>query len=125
MSELGKHFKAIRLSNNLSLRAFCRKYGIDQGNLSKMERGLLSFPNGITLDQYLESIDVKKSSDAWFKMHDLAAIERGALPKYIVDDESLLSRMPLFFLLSRKFKECENKDEFLLEFKSVIKEDLK
>lgn len=109
----------------MSLREFCRIHGIDATHVSKMERGVFAAPAGHRLDRCIEALGIEKNSNEWFEMYDLAAIERGVLPKYIVDDDSLLSRMLLFFLLFRKFKECENKDDFLIEFKRVIKGELK
>ena len=40
----GQYFKKMRQKRGLTLRKFCFKHGIDPGNISKLERGIISPP---------------------------------------------------------------------------------
>lgn len=53
----GSLFKAIRMKNNQSMRQYCLKRGLDTGNISKLERNLISPPNTRRqLLKYLEGL---------------------------------------------------------------------
>ena len=50
----GSMLHEIRLKNRETLRAYCLKRGFDSGNISKLERNLISPPNTKRqLDKYL------------------------------------------------------------------------
>jgi len=93
----GEYFKKLRISTGMTLRRFCRRYGLDPSNLSKMERGLLPPPPPETLERYAECLGLKKGSDEWFALFDLAAVERGEIPPDIASDEAIVAKLPLVF----------------------------
>ena len=51
-AEFGKLFKERRMALGKTLRQFCREHGLDHGNISKLERGLLKPPTGEKLAEY-------------------------------------------------------------------------
>jgi transcriptional regulator with XRE-family HTH domain len=101
----GEFFKAKRLSLGLSLRAFCRKHALDPGNMSKLERGVLSPPDGRKkLESYAEILGLKAGSDEWFEFFDLAAAARGRLPEDMLEDERVVQALPIMYRTLRKDK---------------------
>lgn len=53
----GAIFRSIRLRNKETLRQYCIKRGLDSGNMSKLERNMLSPPlTKKQLDQYLDGM---------------------------------------------------------------------
>ena len=84
----GEFFKQQRLARGLTLpdrqaglRQFCRRYGFDPGNLSKLERGLLPPPRDKDrLTRYARALGLKENSDTWYEFFDRAAIARGQIP---------------------------------------------
>ena len=51
--KFGYFIKQHRESLGLSLREYCRRYYLDPGNISKLERGLLSPPHKLEKLEYL------------------------------------------------------------------------
>lgn len=53
----GAIFREIRIRNKETLRQYCIKRGLDSGNISKLERNLISPPlTRKSLDKYLEGL---------------------------------------------------------------------
>ena len=83
--------KALRLT----LRQFCIEVGINAGNFSKIERGILSPPKDReTLEKWAATLQIKKDSPEWKELIDLAAISKGRLPDYVMDDKELAQALP-------------------------------
>jgi len=61
LDHLGRFFHHIRVNNKMSLRAFCKKYGIDPKIVSDVERGL-RLPDLELMDIYLRD-DIKEKPD--------------------------------------------------------------
>ena len=94
----GQFVKEMRLKQGLTLRKFCIKYGLDPGNFSKLERGLLDPPSSREkLEQYASYLGIKKNSDDWFDFFNLAAISSGKIPPDILNDKQLVEKLPIFF----------------------------
>jgi transcriptional regulator with XRE-family HTH domain len=94
----GTYFKELRQRGGLTLRSFCMKYGLDPGNMSKMERGLMPPPKSReVLEKYAEYLEIKKGEDDYYKFFDLVAICHGNVPSYVMDDPALVSKLPLVF----------------------------
>ena len=112
----GEIFKRKRLEQKLTLRKFCLKYGLDPGNISKVERGRLSPPQDTSkLEDYAKWLGIKKNSDDWNRFMDLAAAGAGIIPKDILSDEELLEQMPLVFRFIREQDFSEDKLNKLIE----------
>lgn len=93
----GEYVKTLRLEYGLTLRELARKVGMDVGNLSKIERGVLNPPQKPEiLDQLADAIGVTK--DERKRLHDLAAQDNGQFPMDIAED---LKEMPALPILLR------------------------
>jgi len=91
-------FRATRAKQGRSLRAFCLENGFDPPNISRMERGLSSPPESREkLEEYAKALGLKKGSDEWYTLFDLAAAERGRIPQDMLKDEELVGMLPVLF----------------------------
>ena len=97
LREFGEYLRSLRVARNLPLRRFCQLTGLDPGNVSKMERGLLQPPTGERLDQLAESLGLKEGTDERTLFNDLAYSCRGEIPPDILNDEELVARLPVVF----------------------------
>jgi transcriptional regulator with XRE-family HTH domain len=72
-SEFGAFFRQTREGLGLSLREFCRRTGFDQGNVSRLERGLLPPPKSEkVLTAYAKGLKLKPKSAGWEQFMTLA-----------------------------------------------------
>ena len=79
-TRFGAFFRAKRNALGLPLREFCRRNGLDAGNISRLERGLVPPPrSGEILRAYAEALSLVPSSDDWRIFEELAVQE--SLPK--------------------------------------------
>lgn len=98
MGKFGEFFKTVRARHNISLREFCLENGFDPGNISRLERGLLSPPESHDkLEAYAKCLGIKKGSDDWYTFFDLAAAERGRIPDDVLNDEEIVDKLPVLF----------------------------
>ena len=94
----GRFFKKIREKRGISLRKFCNENGLDPGNISKLERGILQPPQSREkLEEYARYLQIPKGRDEWYEFFDLASAEAGRVPPDIMKDAELVKRLPLFF----------------------------
>lgn len=100
----GAWLKAKRAEERITLRAFAEKSGIDPGNLSRYERGILPPPLGETLGRVAQALNLKDGSADWQAFHDLAAITAGRIPKDLAEDPTLAGRLPVLFRVVRNKK---------------------
>jgi len=122
-TNFGDFFSAKRKALRKTLREFCRENGFDPGNLSKLERGILSPPQGKEKRlQYALALGIKEGSDDWLEFCDLATISAGKIPADIVSDEEMLAAVPLLFRSIRK-EGIEN--ERIQELLKTIKKELR
>jgi len=116
----GDFIKELRLRKKQTLRTFCLKHGLDPGNHSKMERGILAPPKEEgKLAELAISLGLKKGTGDWHKFFDLAIISGGRLPQYVMNDSELLGKLPLLFRTVKGKKNGAEKLERLIE---LIKE---
>src|SRR4030042_5986804 len=110
----GQFFKKMREKKGLSLRRFCVENNVDPGNLSKLERGLLSPPQSREkLEEYAGYLQIEEGSDDWYEFFDLASAEAGRIPQDILSDKDLAKRLPLVFRTIRGQKISKEKLEQL------------
>jgi len=112
----GKFFRAKRIDLGLTLRKFCERYGYDPGNISRLERDILS----PTLDDeklagYAAALKIEKDSEDWVKFHDLAYVTKGKIPPDIKSDEEIAELLPAFFRTMRNKKIDKQKLEELIK----------
>ena len=117
----GKFFKAMRAKRGLSLRKFCVENGLDPGNISKLERGVLPPPQTREkLEEYAKELLIPEGSDDWYEFFDLASMATGRIPPDIMSDEELVKRLPLVFRTVRGQK-MKSSDDQLNELAEVIR----
>jgi transcriptional regulator with XRE-family HTH domain len=117
----GEYFKAKRIELGLTLRDFCKKYGLDPGNVSKLERGLLSPPTSRKkLESYASFLALKNGSDDWIEFFDRAAACRGELPKDFLEDSEVIKSLPIIFRTIRGKKvSAKLLDELIQKMRSM------
>ncbi|HKI77210.1 MAG TPA: hypothetical protein VKA26_01570 [Ignavibacteriaceae bacterium] len=96
--KFGDFIKELRLKSGLGLREFCKKYGHDASNWSKIERSILLPPSDEkTLIKWAKELKIEKNSTDWFTFFDLASASRGEIPADILTDENIVAKLPLFY----------------------------
>lgn len=111
----GEFFRAKRIGLGLTLRAFCEQYNFDPGNISKLERNILSpsLDNDI-LAGYATALKIKKDSEEWVLFHDLAHTAKGQIPKDVLNNPQSGRILPLFFRTARGKKLTKKQLEELI-----------
>ncbi len=118
MLTFGEFVKQLRLQNRITLREFCRLTGIDPSNWSKIERGILPPPKSKqVLEGIAEILHIKKNSDDWYTLMDLAAITH--IPTELLSNQSIVEKLPVFFRTLRGQKPSEQELDNLIK---LIKE---
>ena len=101
----GEFFKEKRIEKGFTLRMFCKNFGLDPGNVSKMERGLLNPPGSREkLEKYTSYLGIEKGSDAWIEFFDRASACKGEIPIEILENDELMKSLPLIFRTFRSKK---------------------
>jgi len=112
----GEFFKARRIVIKKTLRQFCIENGLDPGNISKLERGLLPPPQSREkLEEYAGCLKIKKGSDDWYTFFDLAAAETGKIPEDIMAKEKIEDKLPILFRTLRGQKVSDENLEELIK----------
>jgi transcriptional regulator with XRE-family HTH domain len=94
----GEFFKQKRIEGGHTLREFCRIFGLDPGNLSKIERGLLAPPRSREkLEEYATFLQLEPGTDDWIEFFDRAAACKGVIPEELLEDDELVASLPLIF----------------------------
>lgn len=94
----GDYVKEKRLIKKISLRQFARELGEDPSNWSKIERGTASAPQDETkLAKIATVLGIKKNSEEWNHLFDMAKIDAGRIPDYLMSDKEILKSLPAFF----------------------------
>lgn len=101
----GEFFQQKRRERGLTLREFCRRAGLDAGNVSKIERGLMTPPSSPEkLEHYASHLGIAKGSDDWIEFHDRASVCKGEIPLEILNDAQLVASLPLIFRTIKRKK---------------------
>ena len=112
----GEFFKQKRISLRKTLRQFCVENSLDPGNLSRLERGAMAPPQDAEiLERYAKALGIKKGTDDWYAFFDLAATERGIIPKDLMSDQEVVRMLPAFFRTLRGQKPTEEEMKKLAE----------
>ena len=94
----GAFIKEKRLERNLSLREFCRQLDEDASNWSKVEREIMSPPQDPKkLLKIAEVLCIEKETSDWNNLHDMASVDSGKIPEYIMSDAEAVRMLPIFF----------------------------
>ncbi len=117
----GEFVKAMRAEKRITLREFCKRTGVDPGNYSRVERGLLPPPqDSETLQKYAIGLEIKDGSEKGQMLFDLAAVGRGIIPPDIMSDKDVVKHLPLFFRTLRRKKPTVKQMKWLVD---KLKED--
>ncbi len=112
----GKFLKNTRVGLGRTLREHCETQGFDPGNYSRLERGLYPPPQKHDLlEKYATALSIREGSDQWMEFFDLAAAAKGELPKDLLDDAELVSKLPVLFRTLRAESVSEDKLDDLVE----------
>ncbi|MFZ5501050.1 MAG: helix-turn-helix domain-containing protein [Candidatus Micrarchaeota archaeon] len=94
----GSYLREMRLATGMGLREFCKKYGHDPGNISKMERGILPPPQDEEkLKALAGEVGVQPGSKEWDRFSYLASIGNERIPPQVLNNEQLMARLPVIF----------------------------
>ena len=94
----GEAFKRRRVELRLTLRAFCRKTGMNPGNVSRLERGLLAPPaDEQKLAEYARLLEIPEGSRKWKEFIELGMVCAGHIPDKVMADDELVKHLPLLF----------------------------
>jgi len=112
----GEFFREKRIGLRLTLRKFCEMYQFDPGNISRLERNILS----PTLDEeklagYATALRIKRDSEEWVTFFDLAHAAKGKIPEDILKTPNILSMLPAFYRTARGKKLDKKKIKQLID----------
>jgi transcriptional regulator with XRE-family HTH domain len=116
VTTFGDFFRSKRIKRGLALRVFCKRYGYDPGNISRLERNIL--PPSLDDDKlagYATALKIKRNSEEWVKFHDLAHTAKGKIPKDLEDEKCISELLPAFFRTMRNKKLDRRKLEKLIK----------
>lgn len=96
--KFGNYLKSLRTERKISLRDFSINANADPGNVSRIERGVLSPPqNREMLARFASALNLPEGSDEWYALFDQAAAERGLIPPDILQNDRIANFLPAFF----------------------------
>jgi transcriptional regulator with XRE-family HTH domain len=109
----GTFIKETRIKAGLTLRGFCRIMNVDPGNWSKIERGILPPPKSKkVLKEIATTLKLAEDSEDWHALFDLASIS--FIPPDLLDDLSVVEKLPVFFRTLRGEKPAQKELENLI-----------
>jgi transcriptional regulator with XRE-family HTH domain len=112
----GDFFKQLRKKKRVTLRQFCIKAQADPANISRLERGAMPPPQDTDiLERYADALGIRTGSDDWYTFLDLAAADRGIIPKDIMSDSEAVRMLPAFFRTLRGQKPTEEEMRNLID----------
>ncbi|MCK4445563.1 MAG: helix-turn-helix domain-containing protein [Candidatus Marinimicrobia bacterium] len=113
MTTFGEFVKNLRNERRITLRGFCRSAGIDPGNWSKIERGLLPPPKSKeVIESVRKAIGLKQNSEEYTTLRELAVI--GHVPVDLLDNRKVVDKLPVFFRTLRGEKPTREELENLI-----------
>lgn len=100
--KFGALLKRLRVRRGFTLREFCLHNDIDPGNYSRLERGFFPPPQSTELlEKYAMALGLRRGSDDWMELFDVAAADRGQIPADLMSDEELVDKLPVLFRTMR------------------------
>jgi len=94
----GEYFRKKRLEMRKTLRQFCLENGLDPGNISKIERGILPPPQSREkLVHYAKCLGIVEGGDEWLEFFDIARTDAGRIPEDLFVDKNIVAKLPLVF----------------------------
>lgn len=113
----GDFFRQKRLEQNLTLRAFCQRYGIDTAYISRLENSKIKPPRGRKLSALAKALRITKNDQEWIEFFDLAHQSRSELPTDLKEEApEVFSLLPAFLRTPDGKKISKKKVEELIDF---------
>lgn len=104
----GQFIKEKRQKLGYTLREFCKKYNLDPGNWSKIERELHKPPkNKLILNEIARYLEIQENSPEYINLLDIADFDQGKIPEDILKNDDIKNLLPLFFRTIRDTKPTE------------------
>jgi len=98
----GEFFRQKRISLGFTLRSFCERYNYDPGNISRLERNILSPTiDKQKLEGYATALKIPRDSEEWTIFFDLAHAAKGRVPEDILSSKRARRFLPLLFRTAR------------------------
>lgn len=98
----GDLFRQKRIALGFTLRSFCERYGYDPGNISRLERNILSPSiDRQKLEGYATALKIPRDSEQWTTFFDLAHVAKGKIPDDIIKSPHILTILPAFYRTAR------------------------
>lgn len=96
--DFGVFFRSRRVSLGFTLRSFCERFGYDPGNISRLERNILtpSVDENI-LKGYAKALQINEGTSEWVSFFDLAHLAKGTIPIDIRNNQQMMSILPAFY----------------------------
>lgn len=112
----GEYFRQKRIALGFTLRSFCERYSYDPGNISRLERNILS-PSIDTekLAGYATALKIPRDSEEWTTFFDLAHAAKGKVPEDLLKSPHILSILPAFYRTARGGKLNKEKIKQLIK----------
>ena len=112
----GESFRQKRIDLGFTLRSFCERYGYDPGNISRLERNILSPSiDKQKLEGYAVALKIPRDSEEWTIFFDLAHAAKGKIPEDIIKSPHMLSILPAFYRTARGEKLDKDKIKQLIK----------
>jgi transcriptional regulator with XRE-family HTH domain len=112
----GDFVKERRTQLRLSLRAFAEAAGMDPGNASRIERGLVPPPESPeVLGRIAGALQLEEGSEEFETLTDFAAAAKGRLPADLLSDSEVAARLPILFRTLRSKPLSKEQFERLIE----------
>jgi transcriptional regulator with XRE-family HTH domain len=115
VTTFGEFFRRKRIGLGFTLRSFCERYDYDPGNISRLERNILSPSiDSEKLAGYAKALKITKDSEEWTTFFDLAHAAKGRIPDDIMKSSDILSILPAFYRTARGKKLDKEKIEMIV-----------
>jgi transcriptional regulator with XRE-family HTH domain len=116
IQSFGEFFRQKRIFLGFTLRSFCERYDYDPGNISRLERDILSPSiDQQKLEGYAAALKIPRDSEEWTMFFDLAHTAKGKIPEDIRNDPKVLSILPAFYRTARGEKLDKKKIDQLIK----------
>ena len=116
----GETVKNMRIAQQKTLRQFCNEHGLDPSNWSKVERNVNPPPKEEeTLARWARFLGLEQGADAWRDFMYQAEVSRGQIPREVMSDAALVSKLPVFL---RTVRGAELTEEQLDDFIQRVRE---
>lgn len=112
----GDFFREKRIGLGFTLRAFCERYNYDPGNISRLERNIISpSVDAKKLEGYASALKIDRDGEEWTTFFDLAHTAKGQIPADILEKSAIASFLPAFYRTARGEKLSKEKINQLIK----------